>query len=373
MSESDQRAYVLAFSRIKGIGPARLRLLQTRFGSLSDAWKVDPADLLSAGLDQKSIFAIVEARKSAQPERDLEKYEHSDIHVLTWDDASYPRLLRQINDPPPVLYIKGSLIDADDWAIGLVGTRRASVYGREAAEHLASDLARNHITVVSGLARGIDGFAHAAAIKAGGRTIAVLGCGVDIYYPPEHRKLADEIVQHGALISDYPPGTQPDSMNFPPRNRIISGLSLGVVVVEADEKSGALITSDFAAEQGREVFAVPGNIFNRSSRGANKLIQKGAKLVLSTADILDELNLSMVTSYVSTQALAPENETERLLLTQLSHEPVLTDDLVNLLKLPTEVVTGTLALMELKGLVRQASGTSYILAREGQSSYGESQ
>jgi DNA processing protein len=371
MNEPDHRAYLLALSCIKGIGPARLRLLQSRFGSLADAWQANPVELHSAGLDQKSIFAIVEARKTTQPELELAKYAQGDIHVITWDDPGYPKLLRQIDDPPPVLYYTGTLTDEDAWSIALVGTRRATVYGRQAAEQLASDLANNHLTIISGLARGIDGFAHQAAIKAGGRTIAILGCGVDVYYPPEHRKLAQEIVEHGALISDYPPGTQPDSMNFPPRNRIISGMSLGVVVVEADEKSGALITSDFAAEQGREVFAVPGNIFSRSSKGTNKLIQKGAKLVLSIADILDELNLSMVSSYVSAQEVAPENETERLLMSRLSHEPTLTDELVNSLNMPTEVITSTLALMELKGLVRQASGTSYILAREDKAPYGE--
>ncbi|MCL4507133.1 MAG: DNA-processing protein DprA [Chloroflexi bacterium] len=364
MSQPDHRAYLIALARIKGIGPVRLRLMQSHFPTLYDAWNAHPAELLATGLDQKSIFSIVETRRTVQPEAELERILEKNINVLTWDDAAYPKLLRQISDPPPVLYVRGQLADADAWAIGMVGTRRATVYGREVTEMLAGDLARNHITVVSGMARGIDAYAHQAAIKAGGRTLAVLGCGVDITYPPEHRKLAQEISENGALVSDYPPGTEPDAQNFPPRNRIISGLSLGVVVVEADEKSGALITSDFALEQGREVFAVPGNIFNRSSRGANKLIQQGAKLVLNTANILEELNLSMVTSFITAQAVAPENDIERSLLAQLSHEPVLTDDLVNRLNLPTEVVTGTLALMELKGMVRQASGTSYVLARE---------
>ena len=220
------------------------------------------------------------------------------------------------------------------------------------------------------MARGVDGVAHQAAINAGGRTIAVLGCGVDIVYPPDHRKLAHEIVEHGALVSDYPPGTQPEGVNFPPRNRIISGMSLGVVVIEAGEPSGALITSDFALEQGREVFAVPGSIFSKASKGTNRLIQKGAKLVTCVADILEELNISMVTDYIATQEAAPENDTEKAVLGQLSHEPTLTDDLVNKLNLPTEVVTGTLAIMELKGMVRQANGTSYVLARESPTPYG---
>ena len=182
-------------------------------------------ELLAAGLDQKSIFAVAAAREHTQPDADLARLADIGIQVLTWDETGYPKLLKQINDPPPVLYVKGELKDEDAWAIGIVGTRRATVYGREVSESLSGELARNHITVVSGMARGIDGYAHQAALKAGGRTVAVLGCGVDVIYPPEHRLLVQQIIEHGALVSDYPPGTQPDALNFPPRNRIISGMS----------------------------------------------------------------------------------------------------------------------------------------------------
>jgi len=348
----------------------RLRAILAVFPSAADAWRADLAELQSTGLDSKSIHAIIEARKGVDPQKEYEQVVQNKIDILTWDDPTYPKLLKQIGDPPPVLYIRGTLKEEDAWAIGVVGTRHVTTYGRTVSETLARDLAANHITVVSGLARGVDGVAHQAAINAGGRTIAVLGCGVDIVYPPDHRKLAHEIVEHGALVSDYPPGTQPEGVNFPPRNRIISGMSLGVVVIEAGEPSGALITSDFALEQGREVFAVPGSIFSKASKGTNKLIQKGAKLVTCVADILEELNISMVTDYIATQEAAPENDTEKAVLGQLSHEPTLTDDLVNKLNLPTEVVTGTLAIMELKGMVRQANGTSYVLAREGPTPYG---
>ena len=365
----NDKPYFLAFGRVKGIGPVRLRLLISRFGSLADAWQADALQLAGAGLDQKSIAALIAARKSITPERELEAVERAGIVALTWVDETYPRLLRQIDDPPPTLYVRGSIQDVDAWAVAIVGTRRATVYGREVTEMLAGDLVRNRITIVSGLARGIDAVAHQAAIDAGGRTIAVLGCGVDVVYPPEHRKLAQQIIDHGALVSDYPPGTQPDANNFPPRNRIISGLSLGAIVVEADEQSGALITATFAAEQGRDVFAVPGNILNRSSRGTNQLIQKGAKLVLDTNDILEELNLSTVAEHVQVQIALPENETERVVLSKLSHEPVRADELVRELELPTEVVTATLALMELRGMVRQASGTSFVLARETRPPY----
>jgi DNA processing protein len=369
MEQSDNKPYLLAFARVKGIGPVRLRLLQAHFGSLARAWNADMGELLAAGLDQKSIFALITARKTLSPDAELESFSHSDIKPITWDEPAYPRLLRQIDDPPPVLYVRGTLTDADAWAVGLVGTRRATVYGREVAEMLAGDLARNNITVVSGMARGIDAYSHQAAINAGGRTVAVLGCGVDVIYPPEHRKLAQQIVEHGALVSDYPPGTPPDALNFPPRNRIISGLSLGVVIVEADEKSGALITGEFALDQGREVFAVPGNIFNRSSRGTNMLIQRGAKMVLATSDVLEELNLSMVAGHVAAQAIVPESDVERQVIAKLSHEPTPTDELVHTLNLPADVVASTLALMELKGMVRQATGTSYVLAREERATY----
>ena len=372
MNETDNRVHLYALSRVKGIGPVRLRMVQAYFGSYTDAWRADPGELQSAGLEPKLILAISDARKVRQPETEIENYAKQGIKLLCWLDADYPRLLNQIDDPPPVLYVKGTFTHADEWAVGIVGTRNATVYGRQAAEMLASDLASNHVTVVSGLARGIDACAHRAALKAGGRTVAVLGCGVDVAYPAENARLAEEITEHGALVSDYPPGTQPEALNFPPRNRIISGLCLGVVVVEADERSGALITSNFAVEQGRDVFAVPGNVFNRTSRGTNKLIQKGAKLVLNAADILDELNLTMVISNIEAQEVAPENEIERQLIAQLSHEPVLTDDLVNSMQMPVEVVTSTLALMELKGMVRQATGTSYVLAREEHAVYGRS-
>ena len=369
MSHPPDKPYFLAFGRVRGVGPVRLRLLLSFFGSLSEAWRAGEFELIAAGLDHKSIGALMAARAEIDPQAEQARLDQSGIQAVTWIDADYPRLLSEIADPPPVLYVRGSLTDSDAWAVAIVGTRRATVYGREVSEMLAADLARNQITVVSGLARGIDAAAHQAALKAGGRTIAVLGSGVDVIYPAEHRRLAQQIMEQGALVSDYPPGTQPEAGNFPPRNRIISGLSLGTVVVEADEQSGALITAEFAAEQGRDVFAVPGNIFNRSSRGANRLIQKGAKMVLVADDVLEELNLNMVAQRVEVQAVVPDNETERLLLSRLTHEPVLADELVRELDLPAEVVTSTLALMELKGLVLQAGGASYVLAREGRVPY----
>ena len=198
--------------------------------------------------------------------------------MLTWEDAAYPHRLKEIDQPPPVLYLRGEILDEDGWCVAMVGTRRITVYGRQVAEEMASFLARRGITLVSGLARGVDGVAHEACLRAGGRTFAVLGSGVDRIYPPEHEKPGrTRIIERGAVISDYAPGTPPDSANFPPRNRIISGLSLATIVVEAGETSGALITATFAAEQGRDVLAVPGNINAPQSKGTNRLIQNGAR------------------------------------------------------------------------------------------------
>jgi DNA processing protein len=249
--------------------------------------------------------------------------------------------------------------------VAVVGTRRASVYGKEAARLMATGLSQAGVTVVSGLARGIDTVAHRTALEAGGRTIAVMGCGLDIIYPRENARLAAEIVENGALVSEYALGTRPEARNFPPRNRIISGLTLGTVVVEAGRSSGALITADFAADQGREVFAVPGSIFARGSFGTNELIQQGAKMVCSVADVLEELNLTMVSEQAQARAIIPDNETEALLLGYLSGEPLHVDALGRAVDLPIAEVTSTLALMELKGMVRQVGGMSYVLAREG--------
>jgi DNA processing protein len=267
------------------------------------------------------------------------------------------------------LYVRGQLTAADEWAVALVGTRHASPYGREAARDLAAGLARSGVTVVSGLARGIDVVAHRAALEAGGRTIAVLGSGVDRVYPPEHAAVAESIARAGAVVSDYPLGTAPEAGNFPPRNRIISGLSKGVVIVEAAEVSGALITADFAAEQGRDVFAVPGSIFQRSSRGTHKLIQQGAKLVIGVNDVLEELNLALANEQQTVRAVLPADATEARLLACLSADPVHVDEIGAQAGLPIAQVSGTLALMELKGLVRQVAGMQYVLAREARASY----
>lgn len=360
----DPLAYWIGFNKVRGIGPARLRALLDYFGAIEEAWHA-PADALAEiGLDRRSAANLLQARAELDLAAELAKVRKSGVEVLTWEDTRYPERLRAINDPPPVIYIKGELRPTDDWAVALVGTRKATSYGREAARTLATDLARAGVTIVSGLARGIDTQAHRGAIDAGGRTVAVLGSGVDIIYPYENLKLAQEIVEHGALISEYPLGAAPEASNFPPRNRIISGLSRGVIVVEAGEQSGALITADFAADQGRDVFAVPGSIFQRGSIGTNRLIRDGAAPVLSANDVLEALNLTSVAQHVEAQMLLPTDATEALLLEHVGEEATHVDEIGRAAGLPIATVSSTLAVMELKGLVRAVGGMNYVRARE---------
>jgi len=356
--------YWVGFNIVRGIGPTRLRALLDYFGDVERAWHSSQEELRSAGLDRRSLKNLLSVRATRDLDQEMERIAAVGARVLTWESSDYPRLLREIHDSPPLLYVKGTLTEQDAWAVAVVGTRRASSYGREVTRQLTTTLARSGITIVSGLARGIDGEAHWAALKAGGRTIAVLGCGIDRVYPPEHRKLAHRIVDQGAIVSDYPLGTPPEGPNFPPRNRIISGLSLGVLVAEAGVRSGALITADYAAEQGRDVFAVPGSILMRNSRGTNALIQDGAGIVLGAEDVLEELNLTMVAEQSEARQALPADEGEAALLAYLSAEPTHVDELRQQVGMPIAQVTSTLALMELKGMVRQVGGMKYVVARE---------
>jgi len=352
--------YWLGFNLVQGIGPVKIRALIEQFGSLEAAWQASTPALQHSGLDKRALQNLLETRGSLDLDREAAKLEQAGVQALTWDDGGYPARLREIADPPPLLYVRGSLLPLDDFAVAVVGTRLATAYGKEVARQIAAGLARNGVTVISGLARGIDLIAHQAALDAGGRTLAVLGCGVDIVYPPEARLISAEIVQHGALLSDYPLGTRVDAKNFPPRNRIISGMTLGTVVIEADFSSGALITASFALDQGRDVFAVPGSINSKASHGTNKLIQQGAKLVTCVEDILEELQLEHAVQQQQTRANLPEDETERTLWNALSQEPLHVDELRRTLELPVSTISSTLILMELKGLARHVGGMNYI-------------
>lgn len=272
----DDLRYWIGFNRIHGVGAARFKLLLEAFGDLESAWKATASELRNAGLGQKTVQSILTNRDKIDLTRELDRVYELGYSLLTIEDRNYPARLREIDLPPPLLYQCGEFAEKDRLAAAIVGTRRATQYGKSVAREIAYVLAGCGVTIVSGLARGIDGIAHQAAIDAGGRTIAVLGSGLDKIYPPEHRGLADKIAAAGSIVTDYALGTKPEGHNFPPRNRIISGLSLAVIVIEAGESSGALITADFSADQGGDVFAVPGDIYKPSSKGTNRLIQAGA-------------------------------------------------------------------------------------------------
>jgi DNA processing protein len=362
----DAKAYWIAFNQVSGIGPSRLSALLAICETIEAAWKAPIHQLKAAGLDRRSLENLLSARRRVDLAVEWERVQRSGVTVLTWDDADYPASLRRAPHAPPVLFVRGTLQNEDRWAVAVVGTRRASAYGREVAHTLATELARNGITVVSGLALGIDAVAHQAALDAGGRTLAVLGSGVDQLYPQQNRTLGEAITHQGGVISEYALGTRPEARNFPPRNRIISGLSRGVVVVEAGTRSGALITAKFALEQGREVFAVPGSIFHPGSAGCNQLISNGATPLLSVdemiGDILGELNMTRVQAQASVAKRVPADPMEQALLDQLSNQPSHVDDIVRQSAISAQQVSGLLTIMELKGLVRQVGTMRYVRA-----------
>ncbi|MGQ9687447.1 MAG: DNA-processing protein DprA [Desulfobaccales bacterium] len=361
----------LALWGIPGVGPVLFHRLIQAFGGPAQVFQT-PLDELR-GLRGGSLTiaqAIAGFRQWDRVEEHLSRLKAFGARLLTLDDPDYPLRLTEIPFPPPVLFVKGTLKPEDSLALAIVGTRGASYYGVKTCRGLARELSRRGVTVVSGLARGIDTAAHHGALEGGGRTLAVLGCGLDVVYPPENRELYGRIPAQGALISEYPLGIPPEARNFPPRNRIISGLALGVLVVEAGLKSGAHITAQCALEQGREVLAVPGPISSPTSLGPHRLIQQGAKLVQDVEDILAELPLEGAPARPSPGAPRPASGEPRLplfrvddpLLPLLGSEPLQLDELVQASRLPAAEVMSRLTLLELQGLVRELPGKCYVLS-----------
>jgi DNA processing protein len=361
--------YWVGFNIVPGIGRVKFSQLESFFGNIRNAWKAGPLDLKQAGLDSASLQAIETYRPKIDLEEEMGRLETCGVSAYTFHDPEYPARLKEIYDYPPLIYVKGKIISQDEWCIAVVGTRKATVYGRQVTEEIVTDLARNKISVVSGLARGIDTIAHHSSLEAGGRTIAIFACGLDNIYPPENANLAAKICNQGATVSEYPLGAKPRPDNFPRRNRIMSGMSLGTLVIEADESSGAIITAHMALEQNREVFAVPGSILSPMSRGTNRLIQEGAKLVRNCTDILEELNLTASEQQMEMKEIIPTSETEAILLKQLTAEPTHIDQVCRSSGLPISTVSSNLTIMELKGLVRQVSTMNYVLARESRQEF----
>lgn len=358
--------YWIWLSSLVKISPRRRVQLLDHFGDPALIWECTEAELRTLHLCTPQMLAAIMDRQSRKEvPRLIDEIGRCDINAITINDSLYPVDLKNIPDPPVVLYYKGKL-ESDAVCVAVVGSRIATPYGLEMARQLSQELAKHGVTIISGMARGIDSKAHSGALEGGGRTVAVLGCGVDIVYPSENISLMNKICQYGAVISEYLPGTPPIPFNFPARNRIISGLSQGVAIVEANEKSGSLITADFALEQGRDVYAVPGNINSMNSTGTNKLIKDGAKIVTNAGDILDELKIS----HGANNNLCRERQLrsvslggdERTIAQRLLNGPAHIDIIARDCGISIQLAGSVLVMLELSGFVEQLPGKFYKLA-----------
>lgn len=369
----DKLTYWLALKSIAGIGNVGFIALTDNFGTPQAVFSATATELQTVpGITKKAAAGITAFRDWERINKYLDFVENAGINIVAYKDELYPAKLLEIYDRPPLLYTKGSL-KKDDLNISIVGSRLASTYGKYTTERLSRELALLGATVVSGMARGIDSAAHRGALTAQGRTIAVLGSGLDIVYPPENKKLFAEICEKGAVVSEFPLGTPPRACNFPARNRIISGMSYGVVVVEAGEKSGSLITAKLALEQGREVFAVPGSIDSAGSRGTNKLIKQGAKLIENTDDILEEIlpqlekPKTQESLSISTQDTCHVQKNydfksiDRQIIALLSEKSLHIDDLINTTGLAPGDILSSLMKLELNGIIQQHPGKYFSL------------
>src|SRR3990172_8171962 len=358
-----QRKYWIGFSRAAGMGAVRLRALLDHFGDIEAAGFAGEPVLRQTGIGPHAVGGLLEARRSLDLDGEVDRLDHAGFDFLTWDDETFPPPLLESASPRIVLYRWGALRPDDRYAVALVGTRRPTAYGQAVARDVATALAVHGVTVISGLARGVDSIAHRAALDAGGRTLAVLGSGLDEIYPPEHRSLAQEIAGQGALLTEYPLGVRPEAGNFPVRNRIVAGLARAVVVVEAGEASGALITADFAAEQGRDVFAVPGSIYSRASRGTNRLLLTGATPLTSPEHMLEALRVPAALPMEEENLVWTGGELEMLLAGLLSDDPIHADDLVARTRRTPSEVMAALAMLELQGRAVQVGGMNYVSVR----------
>jgi DNA processing protein len=362
--DHSEHALWLALTRIKGLGCISFKKLASHFADPTQALSATAAELSAIeGIDRNVVDGLLAFTQWDEVEQEVQRASQAGVKIIPFGSGIYPARLRSIADPPPCLYVKGEIRQEDDKAVAVIGTRSASHYGRRVARDLCRGLASLGFTVISGMARGIDGVAHDAALNSGGRTIAVLGSGVDRAYPPEHQKLYHRISENGAVISELPLGAPPLAFNFPARNRLISGLSAGVVVVEATEKSGSLITAAVALEQGREVFAVPGEVGSSRSRGGHRLIRQGAKLVENVDDILEEIAPQLVAPNRQSAALRTlpvdaQPETRKI-FDLLQERSLHIDEVIEASGFSTSRVLQILLELELQGFLRQLPGNRY--------------
>ncbi len=361
---SEQAFFWIGLSSIPGVGRVTFRKLLDCFGTAERVLAASKEELIQrGGISEKVAQEITTFSWRDPAMREVDVASRTDVSLLTSDDPDYPTALKAAADAPLVLYVRGFMLPADEAAVAMVGTRTPTHYGIRVARSMASDLATSGMTVVSGMARGIDTHAHRGALDAGGRTIAVLGSGIDVPYPPENRGLMEQIASSGAVVSENPFGTQPESGYFPARNRIISGLSRATVIIEAAEDSGSLITADYTLKQGRKLFAVPGNVGSRASRGTNSLIKQGATLAESASDILSAIGRVSVARQMRDPGSLPSlDDTEATVLSAISFEPKHVDVLMSETGFAPGRLGGLLTGLELKGLVKQLPGKYFIRA-----------
>lgn len=353
------REYLVLLSTFVPFGPARIKLLLKYFGSAKKVWRAPEKSLRRLGLGAEKVGGFISHRLSFKESDYFKRLKKLKVNYVTLKDPDYPHNLKEIDDAPFVLYVKGDLKKSDAGAVAIVGSRKMTAYGREVAAKFSSELASYGITIVSGLARGIDSEAHRGALEAGGRTIAVIGAGLDNLYPPENTKLAEVIAKNGAVVSEYPLGYPALPINFAARNRIISGLSKAVLVVEGAEQSGTLLTATAAARQGREVFAIPGQITSPLSGAPLFLLKNGARLATAPGDILEELNLQIKVDREVVERVMPTDKIEGKIIELLENEPLHLDELARISTLGVSTLSAKLTIMELKGMVRNLGGGVY--------------
>jgi DNA processing protein len=359
--------YLIALGYIPELGPSSIKKLLSAFGSAKEIFAATAKELDSVEkLTERKKLALLGFKLWDKVGSDMSMLAEKGIKVVAMGEKGYPEALKELPDAPPLLYMRGDVLKEDRYAVAVVGTRTPTPYGLNEADKISTGLARMGFTIVSGMARGVDTAAHMGAIKSGGRSIAVTGTGIDVNYPAENRVLADKLSQCGCVMTEFPPGTPPNRENFPRRNRIISGLSLGVLVVEAAKDSGSLITANCALEQGKEVFSVPGNINSMASRGTNELIRKGARMVTCAEDVLEELT-PVLKGFLKARKKAggkqmpPLTAEESSLLQSLGPEPRHVDDISREQRLPASAILAVLLGLELKGVVRQAAGKRFFI------------
>lgn len=361
---STRMKYLNAFNIIPGIGPQKMKMLVSYFSSPEAAWKADIDKLRAAKIGEKLAERIILERNDINPDKEWEKMERENIRLIRFEDPLYPQLLKESPNPPYILYAKGKTDFINSTPlISIVGSRKYTSYGSQVAQNFSHELANSGFTIVSGMALGIDTFAHRGALESCGKTIAVLGNGLDdsSIYPRNNFNLSREIAENGVLLSEYPLGAQAGPLTFPARNRIVAGISAGIIVIEAGEKSGALITAQMALDANREVFSVPGPIFSLQSAGTNNLIKKGARLVSGIKDILEELSFSIQEEIKKKTPKIPSTENEKILLEILCSDPMHIDNISKLSRLGTADVSSTLSVMEIKGWAKNIGGQNYII------------